>query len=353
MIFFPFLTLHVTYDALPTLLGNYGLTPSQHIEMVVANPDSAVDRIDVYYGSRAPTELQNFVGFVKYAHLTSTIAYRWDYDVIVAVGRNALSGVILDIPVSMFPWTAVCFSVDATPTIFQSPLLQIPCQPQHTYVRRCFQCSIRKHVCAVLPGMRCASCDASNLGCHPQEGEEYARAEYFYDRMAATAFAFCAPYQHLIQSVKVKLRCEKAPRMPARSRAELLGFMTTVPFAGYCPEAEQIILRMCASVQCVRFQNGTMTIPWERNMKDIHGFNAYTLCRLVKVRVAAVSPHFGLSSPEKAFGIIDSALDQVGNIFWLEDVFMSPTYKFRLGRMYMVAAIYSEDHMTFTVGWTF
>lgn len=357
MIFTPFRTVHHPVFDLATLLEFYEISPLNKIEMKFKSLRGPLDVVDVYVGKEATDELSNFVGFLKFnddLETSNGAAYTWRYSDILVLGRNRLADVPVDIPMDMFPWTSVPFSFVDDIKLFRYEIFP-GYVSQHKLVRCCISCRKTKKRCVSVEGMECESCAPGC--CQPSEGEEYGRAEHFYQVTAAHAFVLSPPYQHLIQCVKEVTKCNKNPKMNATMR-KMLKVIVQTRYFGSSSEAEEIVKANARSVQTVEFRNGYMKIVSESNMEEVFGFNAYETTRNAKIRVACVTPHLGLADPKKMYSIIDASLSRPGEIFYLEDsvmfrVRLGGRHIFRPTRIYMVGGVKAEDHMTFVVGWTY
>lgn len=355
MIFRPFSTVHQAVFDLATLLEFYQISPSNKIEMAFDCAQGPLDILDVYVGKKVKEELGNFVGFLQFNENLKSVncaTYTWHYDIIIAVGRNRLADVVVDIPLHMFPWTCTPFSIDDA-NVFD---LEVNSGyiSQHGLARCCLLCRKKKKSCVSVGGMACKSCDPGF--CEPSDGEEYGRAQMFYEATAAHAFAFCAPYQHLIQCVKAATKCNKNPKMNSTMRQQLKKMVETAHSNQYNLRHEEHVILNSKSVQTVEFRNGHMKVIHEMNMEGVFGFNKYSKSKHSKNHVTCVSPHLGLATPDKVYSMIDAALSQPGKIFYVEDSLMfkeDGVYTFRPGRIYMVGGIKSEDCITFVVGWTY
>lgn len=356
MVFTPFCTTHQSFHDLSSLLAEHQISPYNKVEFRISNATGALDAIDIYYGNGTDIELNNFTGFLRFnpqLQPTNNATYVWKYSVVIAVGRNKLSGEMVDIPISMFPWTSVPFSINSETDIFQR---DIPSGyvSMHQLIRACVKCLKRKKPCIRLPGMVCAGCDVDK--CEAEKGEEYGRAEAFYESAAVNSFAFSPAYQHLIQCVKVATQCNKVPRMNAAMRQDLKMLVQT-RYSGHAnPIAEQEVIRNSRSAQAVEFRHGDMKVLFEKEMQGVFGFTAYPQSRLAKVKVASVTPHLGLASPDKSYSIVDAAISRPGEIFYMEDSVMfmeGGKHVFRPARIFMVGGVPSEDCMSFVVGWIY
>lgn len=349
MVFQAFVTSHELYRDVATLLAKYHVNAANKVEFLVKNGNGHLDVVDVYYDHPSDIESSNFMGFLAFNRNLDTVngaTYLWKYRTIIAVGRNRLSGAMMDIPAYMFPWTM--FPFVATSNLFHEPIVS-DAPPRHQLVRTCKTCQKTKKSCIRLDGMCCTACPPGK--CEPVDGEENARAQLFHDSATSNAFAFSPPYQHLIQSVKAAQECSRSPKLNAVARKYLKLLVEEFHVGVVNPVTEQEVFRSCRSAQIVEFLNGRMRVVLEKNMGGVFGFDAYEKTRLKKVKVACCTPHLGLSSPQKAYSLVDAAISRPGEIFYLEECIMLRGGEFVSARIFMVGSAQSEDRMTFVVGW--
>lgn len=347
MIFRPFETTHKSYADLASLLAEYDVPLENKVVMV----NSGLDEVHVYLGKKSATDtnLLNFRGFVAFNQLEvrNNASIVWTYDVIIAVGFNALLQEHVDIPAAMFPWPRAIFSYSDNPSILNVPLT-IDQPIAHTLASKCLRCARNKKLCMPLPGMKCGDCKDGQ--CEMSATEENARTRQFFNVLAESAFALCPAYQHLIQSVKAAIKYGNGePRIPYRDRATLKSLVR----CGDIEMSHGIVRVYGDSMQRVSFRNGKLCIEEEKDMEGVYGFETQDAKRASKLRCAVVIPHFGLASPQLVYSFIDSVLSMPGKIHWVESSVMNRKGGFRTARIVMVAGIVSEDHMTFTVAWRF
>lgn len=355
LVFRPFVTSHESFADVPSLLHRYNVNPANKTEMILANACGGLDSVDIFYDEVCENESTNFTGFLDFnRNLVTANNARciWKYKTIIVVGRNGLSGTIMDIPTYMFPFTYYPFLVDYN--LFDEAPPSYEMETLHHLVRACKNCQKTKKPCTPLDGMVCTGC--VNAKCEPTDAEENFRAQHCYDAATSKAYALSPPYQHLIQSVKTVYCCNRSPKLNAASRRELKQLVQASVIHSTNPAKEQLLYQSCRSAQIVEFINGKMRVVLEKNMEGVFGFSAYEQTRLRKVKVACATPHFGLANFEKAISMVDVAIFRPGELFYIEDSVMYKEqggYVFRPTRMFIVGGIYSEDRMSFVVGWNY
>lgn len=349
MVFLPFSTSHKPFVDVQSLLAEYDIGEHNMVEMILPHPQESVDRVHVFFGRPSDVELLNFKGFMKHNQLETPCGatFLWNYDVIIAVGINSMTGVAVDLVPSMFPWTKLFYSHYDSPNIFHQPLAT-DWAPQHMLVRKCRDCSREKRTCVPVVGMACNACDPGR--CVPGTTEQLARIKECYDVMVGMSFALSPAYQHLIQCVKASSYYNGKPKMSSITRAALVN-LVKIRYCGGSVASEYLVKSSSESHQVVRVVDGYMLVEGV-NMEGIYGFDAHLNRKERKVKAASVVPHFGLPRFEWAVSLIDNALQNPGYVHWIEDCVM---YRdgFRTCRILIVARITSENNMGFVVGWTF
>lgn len=350
MMFEPFSTLHLRLGDVPAALSERSMNPLHKTIMTMPESYMGIDEIHIYTGRPTGNELLNFKGFIQHNNLIHPTGATlvWNYDVIIAVGINALSQIEVDIPISMFPWTIPLYHHLDTPGIFDLPVTHdFPIT--HKLASRCAQCVQSKVACVPAEGMQCQRCEPG--GCMATDLEEKARIKACFNAAAANAFALSPPFQHLIQSVKARLKYNGAPKMPYQDRAALTRLVQE-EYVGVDEGSDSLIINNADAYQVVRFYKGELHFNLSSNVEDNREGFHYHEDKGKKCKLAACVPHLGLPSWELAYSLIDNALQRPGKVHWLNSCVWRRG-AFVNARIYMNATILAENDITMTIGWVF
>lgn len=350
MVFKPFSTVHTTFSNLNDLLTAHNITSIKRVEYNIPNHGhSPLDAIDVYLGNLNKIELHNFAGFVYYNQLepVNTAKMRsYPYDVIIAVGRNRLTSVVVDIPIHMFPWTSAFFSLkDNADVLYRAPPLDIP--STHRMVRNCQRCTKNNRKCMKMDmNLSCLQCVPGD--CSPDPDENIARVEQYYAEIMNTSYGLSAAYQYLLHTVKKAANCSRKPLLSNRDRVTLLT-MVRADYNGIANwDAESAILAHCKSAQSVLFRNGKLEIVKERGMESIYGFEC-----IDGLGHASATPHLGFPSSISVRNLLDTAISMVGTMVYTEECIWMRDGQFKPSRVFCVAGMMMHCDVSFVMGWNY
>lgn len=346
IVFKPFSATHVAFSDLTKLLTDNNIILTKRVLYHAPNANSPLDTVEVYLGNLSKTHLQNFAGFVYYNGLepinAATMIYA--YDVVVAIGRNRQSTAVVDIPVSMFPWSSPLFSIRDTPDVLLRPP---PCSllSTHKMIRSCHRCTAHNRGCVPTPGrLSCIQCKPGE--CMPSSGENVARSREFHATIMNTAYALSPAYQYLLHTVKKAANCSKKPILSNKDRTLLLAMVREDCNGISDYGSEAAIHEHCKSVQSVYFANGKLEILFEKDMENLYGFQDTPA-------IASATPHLGFATPDSVRNLLDAALSSIGTMVYIEESIWMRDGQFKPSRVFCVAGMMMHCDVSFVIGWNY
>lgn len=327
-----FETNMVSFSSLHDL--TLGLTLSGHVD--INTTDSPCDLIDVYVGNVTLNPLYNVQTFFKCNDLACDRV--WQYDVVVFVGRNALTGIIVDVPASLFPWCIDYFGATHIDMPFSQETVS-----DHLFTAACVPCGRLKRACNINRQGACSRC--RDGVCEPNVAKEIENIRFkFLKQLLASRDILCPALQHLLATCGNANGYTKVhTAADTRSLAQLL------TITGRDLQKEDFIRTKASAHQLVCFHHGTLRIVEKVNMQRKMGF-ARTVCK-GKYALSINIPSFGMDDPHKAYSLLNTALKTPGHFFFADVVVRDLDLDTSLVRIIIIAQYESADSLWIMAGW--
>lgn len=309
LVFMPFTCMTVTFTTLDALLEEYARPKFLETQVWKATPDTPWDRVDFYVGARTSLPLANVHRFFTFNNWP--VDRNWNYEVVVAVGYNNLSGIIVDVPTSAFPWCINFFGVSGT-NILDLPLSDTMAS-EHVFNAACLACTQKKCSCAIgrAEGERCGRCKDSPCIPHPEK--EFLRMRrLMVDKMLKDKAVLCPGFQLVLATSGSAYGFNKA--YSSEEKVKLTSIMEA-HMSGRDFMKEQLLRDRGSSFQLVRFKNGRLSILEEINAESRLRFEVPKSGETSKRALGRLFPHFGIAIPHHAFSLLNSAFENPGEAF--------------------------------------
>lgn len=333
MVFRRFDASMVTFSSLPALVSTLSLSSIHAFEA----DNSPCDRIDFYVGNVTNEPLYNLHTF--FAHNGWVSDRTWKYDVVVAVGYNALSDMIVDIPASLFPWCLDYFGVDYLDFPISTEIMS-----EHLFRKACLECRRINRRCALKRVGGCPKCPEGQ--CKPNvELELETHHNSVCKAMLINRHALCPAFLHLLTTVGNFTGYHNL----GVNAADTVFLADSMLITGRSIQKEVFIRAKAVATQLVHFINGRLLIVDEFNMGKRLGFAETT--KRGKAGFVGSIPTFGIDNPLKSYSLMNAALRDPGNLkfadaaVWDKDLVVSPA------RILMLAQYESSESLWIMVGW--
>jgi hypothetical protein len=348
LVFFPFHTYMVPFQTLEQLLDEFNAHDLVY-RATFLNGDGPWDRSDFYVGKRTVDgNLPNLKRFFDYNNWSNDRT--WTYDVAVMVAYNNTDNVIVDVPLSCFPWCIDYFGVSGT-NILSLPIPDIT--DDHILTAACQKCYAGNKRCFLARSGDCGKCGKDENGrseCKAQIARELdnLRAKNL-NTLLQERSTLCPAFQYLIASCSVVYNYSKA--YTAADRAVLHKIVTTDLVRTRDLAKEAFVRDKCSSYQLVIFENGHFKNLESCDVGDRVGFPSSVQSKKSKHALRMIFPTFGMASPHKAYSFLNAALAKPGEIFVADFVLWDRRLKTTTTRMMILVQMDSADHVYVMVGW--
>jgi hypothetical protein len=342
VVFFPFHTSLVTFSSLNQLLDEFNAHIILH-RSTFLNANGPWDRCDFYVGNRSSYDLANVKRFFDYHGWRND--HIWRYDIVVMVGYNTLSGEIVDVPASAFPWCIDYFGVSGS-NILDLPVVIDP-DDTHQLTAACLPCSRGNTRCVRVHGGPCRRC----VDCKPQKTREIAnKASTFINSILSERSVFCPAFQYVIATCCAASGYSRA--YTAYEKVILKNIVEDEAIVGRVFAKEAMIRERCAAYQLVALEHGRLRIIESVGAEEKIGFTAFsTLNYKSKKAVGMLLPSFGISIPFRAYSLYNSALRSPGEIFVADLNLWNKDLQVIASRIMMLAQFETVDDLFIMVGW--
>lgn len=337
--FKPFATEVVYYEDLHELMGRYPtLKRSGRYTPTLRYPLETtwgMDELRIYTGMEGACQLGNLHRFLDF-NGCNVVNVGTFYDTAIAVGYSTSLHKEMDLPASMYPFLSSYFGVTGIKFFSSDPL---PVPSTHKLMTACRRCKAGHNRC-VRNALRCNLCIQSKSECIAAVEENEKRKRHFRSAQRKNIDTFCDIYQYTIN-----LFCRNIPEnlFPAKT---VMALGRTLRGVGAPPNERFMdsIEFYATSIQHVRIELGVMEIISENNMNDIWGFHS-------EDGLYTMSPHFGMSHPTDAQGLIDTALRHPGHIFYRDMSLLDKKFVPRSRRIIIMGTVLSHECVEFLLGW--
>jgi hypothetical protein len=343
LVFFPCHSSMVTFSHLPQLLSDFG-APLLNLQYTWLNPSGPLDRCNFYVGRRTDYDLPNIRRFFEYNKWDTDRT--WKYDVVVVVGYNNLSNIVVDIPPSMFPWCSDYYGSTIS-NITQLPMPEIMTD-DHIFRAVCVSCKFKRRRCNTK---RKGGCDGCGPGaCTPQIGMEIDKANIsFVDNLLRERSTLCPAFQFFIATCGTKYGYTKA--YTSFEKKMLKCVVQDGSVFGRELSKEAWIRTNCRAHQLVTFINGNMTILESHDLGGRLGFSVPPVGKKSKQALALAIPNFGIANPHDVYSWMNSAFQNPGEGYvadfmaWDTKLNSAPT------RIILMVQFETIDSIYMMVGW--
>lgn len=343
LVFFPFHASMVHFSSLPQLLDEFGAHTLVH-RVGFLSVDHPWDRCDFYVGQATDRGLSNVTRF--FGHNGWHTDGNWAYDVVLVVGYNNLSNMIVDIPAWTFPWCINYMGVvgeDLSDIPFPEEVVS-----SHTFSAACESCFTKKSSCLKGRSGACPRC--TTAPCVPQVAKELDNLRTkFVDQLLLQRPTLCPAFQYLLASCGTRYGYSKA--YSAADKAVLRSIVEAGSVMGRDVSKEAFLRERTRASQLVMFKDGQLSILEERGVNSRLGFTIPGRRVRSKTALGFAFPNFGLADPLHAYSLMNSALSDPGGLFvvdvvaWDSNLVASPV------RLVALAQFESVSDVFFMVGW--
>lgn len=342
LVFLPFSTFALGLDSVPAITEKFQAT---HLLETIDIPADGgpMDEIDIYVGRPNDMTLLNVKRFFHFNNLFTDRS--WAYDVVIMVGKNKSSGIIVDVPGSAFPWCIDIFS-------FEGPLPPMPEEmvSGHQYSAACASCySPRKCTCLIPRVGDCHRCQPGT--CVPRVPIELGNATAaMVDRIILDISVICPMFQHLFYSVATLHGIQRL--LPTINRTLLKRFIESddsIFRRDFLKEAH--FKTIVSESQMVQFSDGKMMILEGDVHKDRIRFAVPTKSDKSKIAVGKCFPFFGAASVWDMISLFNSALQSPGKIFMRDMALWNKKLVPLASRLMMMAQVQDVNNVIILVGW--
>jgi hypothetical protein len=342
LVFLQFKTFVLGFESVPMITEKFGAT---HLIDTIAIPSDGgpMDQIDIYVGRPNDMTLWNVKRFFHFNNLFTDRS--WAYDVVIMVGKNAASNIIVDIPQSSFPW---CVDIFAS----NGPLLPMPTEmvSAHQLTAACASCHAPSKCGCLIP--RVGDCHRCQPGaCVPRIGPELTNASMaMIDRMILDVSVFCPLFQHLFYSVATIFGVIRS--LPTINRQLLKRFIQSDASIFRRDVVKEANFKTTVTeFQLVQFSNGALKILDKSVGKDRIRFAVPNKSDRSKAAVGKMFPTFGAASPWEIISLFNSALGSPGDVFVRDLALWDKNLVPIASRLMMMAQVEDVYNIFILVGW--
>lgn len=331
----------VSFDTLEQLLDGFNAHTLYH-RVSFLDAYSPFDRADFYVGTRRESVLSNIQHFFDYNEWDNDRL--WNFDVVIMVGYNSGTNVIVDVPASAFPWCIDYYGVSGS-NILDQPLLDLA--DDHLFTAACQACYDGARRCSIGRESKCARCRDDT--CRPQAYKELdnLRARYF-DALLKDRATLCPAFQYLIACCGTRYGYNKA--FTANDKC-ILGKIFETAVEGRDLAKEGFIRDKCSAYQLVSYENGALKILENHEMGDRLGFRSYGASTKGKTAMRIVIPAFGIADAHRSFSFFNAAMNKPGEVFVADFNVWDKKLNATVVRMMIMAQFESMDKIYVMVGW--
>lgn len=348
LLFLPFVTKIIYFESLVALLAEYFPNPcNPHLQLPV-HGHRFWNQVDIYVGDQSPIRLGNLWRFLDFNKL-DTVNVGTCYTFAIAVGRNRLSGMEVDIPPSGFPWVSDFFGIVDNPFFFVTrpqPNMRNP----HVLRLTCRTCKLAKKRC-LREGMPCNTCHKACIPCVPNQDEDQRRRRETANECRKNIDVLCPLHQYTI-NLFVR-RCHGDSPLAATSMAALGAYVQTNTLFQDNTSLEIAVKEYVNSYQKVAFVEGELRLVEEKEMTMIWGFEVGNRWTHKLDKISLVTPHLGMHKPLDAYSLIDAALGNPGELFYVDLCVLDKAFEPRAVRIVALGATHSATHVQILLGWKF
>lgn len=346
LVFFPFNTQVVYYDTVEELLSGYFDIPRESYLRLSVSGHEFMDQVELYVGQPSPIRLDNMARFLRFNSLdVSNIGT--SYAMCIVVGRDSLSGMPVDVPLTTFPWVTTFFKESNDTRFF----LTFPSEPQvnpHRLISTCSRCQ-ELHCRCVRDGLACSTCTRAGLDCMPGKDEPTKRRRLALAEVRKNISALCALHQY---TLNLFLRSHGDQPTRVSTVVALGNFLVATIIPKRNPLLEQSLEFYSDAFQHVSIINGEIRLVREVGMEDLWGFELADFPHKSD-RASRMTPHLGLHKVSDAYSLIDAALETPGELFYLDTCILTRGFLAVTARVMALGIVLSSTHVEIMLGWKF
>jgi hypothetical protein len=332
MRFSRFDTRAFTFSSLAPTISGLTLSASVPINNIV----SPCDHLDFYVGMATEHALYNLHAFFQYNGWVSD--RMWQYDVVIVVGKNTLSGITVDVPVSLFPWCIDYFGAREFCMPFTQGLVST-----HRLTAACIDCGRLKRACQINREGDCNRCAEGT--CRPNVGKEIENMRFvFLKHLTTNRHVLCPGFQYLLS---VCGNANGYTKIHSAADTLALGDYITITGRHICKE--DVIRTTSQATQLVNFKHGTLHIVEANNMGKRLGF--VRTANRGKYALSVNIPGFGMADPHHSYSLLNSALQSPGEFFFADALVRGADLEVSPARIQILAQWEDLDSLWVMVGW--
>lgn len=342
MVFTHFKACLTPFDGISDIMAQFG--PLSLLESITLSPENMpCDRYDVFVGETNDFTLSNVKRFYAFndVHTDRT----WCYDVVVVVGYNNLSGIIVDVPPSAFPWCVNPFGESHIGMPMPNFMVS-----NHMFRQSCSLCySPRKCSCAIPRADTCGKCPPGK--CIPRAGAELENLRTrMGERLAQDISVLCPPFQHVILSVSTVVRASRLfPGVNRPLLKKIVESETVMSGRDFVVEAN--FKQRFPEFQMVRISDGRLSIMEQSLGGQRIGLSVPRKTEKGKPAIGKIISTFGASDPWDIISLFNAAFDRPGQLFVRDLVLWDSKLSPIVCRLVMMIETISVDESIILVGW--
>ena len=346
LVFFPFSTQLVYYDSVDDLLANHFGGPREPYLRLSLSGHEYMDQVELYVGQPSTLRLDNMARFLRFNSLDiSNIGT--GYGMCIAIGRDSLSGLAVDIPLTAFPWVTTFFRESGDPRFF----LTYPSEPQvnpHRLMSTCQRCQ-DIHCRCLRDGLCCSPCTRAGVECLAGKEEATKRRRLAFGEVRKNISALCALHQYTL-NLFLRSHGDQPTRVSTVVTLGNILAATIVPKRNKF--LEESLLFYAGAFQHVSIVNGELRLVHEVGMDDLWGFEVVDFSHK-NDRASRMSPHLGFHKVSDAYSLIDAALETPGELFYLDTCILTREFSPLSARVMALGIVLSSTHVEIMLGWKF
>lgn len=349
MLFLPFQTKIVHYENLESLLMEYFSTTA--INPVARYPMDGrcgLDQINLYAGRSTSVRLGNLWRFLDFNGV-NTINVGVCYDMVVVVGRNVLSDLEVDIPISRYPWLRHYYNhiIHGGARFFMT-FPEDGLVNTHSLRSTCSTCKQNKKRC-VRGGLTCFACTSANVVCVYGVDEAQKRRRESHAALRKNVDILCVTFQYIINLFSRRYGDGLHPANVVSNLASTLH--DTIPVFNL--QLEESVMFYADSFQHVAIMGGEISITRETRMDELWGFESPDEFQNRRDKTAVIAPHLGMVDPLDAYSLLNAAFDSPGELFYRDMCLVTRDFKGKSARIMAIAGTFGASHVTILLGWKF
>lgn len=346
LIFFPFATHLLYYDCVDELLmSHFGMVLEPYLRLPIKG-HQFMDQVELYVGNSCSLRLDNMTRFLRFNSLdTSNIGT--GYKMCIAIGRDSLSGMPVDIPLTAFPWVTTFFKESSDPRFF----LTFPSELQvnsHRFLSTCRRCQ-DVHCRCLRDSLGCSPCTRAGVECVAGKDEAVKRRRLALAEVRKNISSLCALHQY---TLNLFLRSHGDQPTRVSTVVTLGNMLAVVTRTKRNQLLEESLFYYAAAFQHVSIVNGELRLVQEVGMEDLWGFEVVEFDHK-NDRASRMTPHLGLHKVSDAYSLIDAVLETPGELFYLDACILTRRFAARPARIMALGIVVTSIHVEIMMGWKF